>query len=397
MSLLTENFSYLQYKNFELKLSVFTFLKALLLRQVPQTSACFTCCLKVLLTNSTPALYNNRVWETVTLKEARKQIVRLYKMIETMENKRNLQEALKNRETLLIVIEVTAASAIFIAALLGNILLCLAIYKVRALRKIQNYYIVALSTSDLLLTLLCVSLSFVALSLGRWPFGDTICQIQGSLTYFLGSFSLLNMTLIAVNRYVKMARSVNIYQKLYTKNNVLLSIGACAILAGVLTGPHVLHKFCFHPGILNCSACKSEHPEDHTLHFAFHAVLFAVSYPVIIFCYYKVFRKIRAHFAQIADSMLNRDVLKSFAEEVKITKILSAILIAFVICWTPTFTVVSFDMLQGNYPLQRQVYLIAFFATGATAAFNPVIYGLMQKQFREAYKKILTCTKNNQT
>ena len=41
---------------------------------------------------------------------------------------------------------------------------------------------------------------------GRWPFGDTIRKIQGSLTFFFASFSLLNT--IAINRYVKMATEI---------------------------------------------------------------------------------------------------------------------------------------------------------------------------------------------
>ena len=109
------------------------------------------------------------------------------------------------------------------------------------------------------------------------------------------------------------------------------------------------------------------------------------------FCYYKVFRKVHSHFAQIAASSLNEDKAKSFAEDVKITKILFAVLIAFVICWTPAFTIEFLDTIQGEYNLPRQVYLILPFTGAANCAINPLIYGVMQKRFRDAYKKILTC------
>ena len=151
-------------------------------------------------------------------------------MTSTLERKKSIKEALKNRETWSVAVEVgTVASFIILAALIGNIMLCLAIYRFRVLRKIQNCFIVALAFSDVLLALLCSSLSLTAAILGRWPFGDTTCQIQGSLIYFFASFSLLTMTLIALNRYIKMVRSVTVYHRIYTKNNVLLSIVACAV------------------------------------------------------------------------------------------------------------------------------------------------------------------------
>lgn len=116
-----------------------------------------------------------------------------------------------------------------------------------------------------------------------------------------------------------------------------------------------------------------------------------MTYPVIAFCYIKVFRKVHRHFAQIAASNLHEDNAKSFAEEVQVTKILFVVLIAFVICWSPVFTIEFLDTLKGEYSLPRQVYLIMPFAGAASSAINPVIYGVMQKRFRDAYKKILTC------
>ena len=316
-------------------------------------------------------------------------------MTELTERKRNLEDHLKNREAWLIILELTSASVVTIAGLLGNIILCLAIYKVRAHRKIQNYYIVVLSISDFLIILLTVPPSLVAASLERWPFGETICQIQGNVIFFFGTCSLLNLTLIAINRYVKMVRSVNIYQKMYTKNSVLLSIGAAGIFSAVFPIPfNVASKFCFHPGIVACFPCRSKDSNEQALLLGCYCVLFAMSFPVIILCYYKVFRKVRAHFAQIADSTLNQDALKSFAEEVKITKTLFAVLIAFLLCYTPAFTLVILETLQEDISIPRQVYLIGSFSTALNAVFNPVIYGLMQKQFRDAYKKILTCARN---
>ena len=187
-------------------------------------------------------------------------------MAEALERKRNLEESLWNREIWLIVVESSVVAVIITAALIGSIVLCLAMFKFRSLcNKTQNYHIIALAASDLLFTLLCVTLDLAVVILGRWPFGETICQIQGSLTYCYSSFSLLNMTLIALNRYVKMVRPANIYQKIYTKNNVLLSIAACGIFSGVFIIPFFAQRFCFHPGVSACLVCKNETTQERAL------------------------------------------------------------------------------------------------------------------------------------
>lgn len=314
-------------------------------------------------------------------------------MVDVLERKRSIELSFAGRDTWLTVVESTAVSVISIAALIGNVILCLAIYRFRALRKIQNYYIAALAISDLLLTLLCFSAALAVVILGRWPFGETVCQIQGSLIYLLASFMILNMTLIAVNRYVKMVRTANIYHKIYTKNYVLLSIAACGIFSGVFLIPFLSRGFCFHPGKLTCFVCKSTNKDDQAVILSSYSVMMALTYPVMAFCYYKVFRKVRAHFAHVADSTLHENSVQSYAEEVKITKILFAVLIAFLICWTPAFVTEFCDTLRGEYTLQRQVYLIMFYTGAANCAVNPVIYGWMQKRFRDAYKKVITCEK----
>lgn len=257
-----------------------------------------------------------------------------------------MDAALQSRELWMTVLESTLACAIAVPALIGNILLCLAIYRFRALRKIQYYYIFTLAVSDFLLTLLFISLSFAVPILGRWPFGEAVCQMQVSLIYYFASFSLLNMMLMALNRYHKIVRSVNIFQRIYTKNHVLISIVASAFFSRVFVIPFVTQMFCFHSGKLACIVCKSGDRNEQPFILVSYAVLIAMTYPVIAICYWKVFRQARAYFAQVAESTLHEDAQKSFAEEVKVTKVLFAILIAFVICWKPAFAIEFLDTLE---------------------------------------------------
>ena len=81
--------------------------------------------------------------------------------------------ALESRSTALKVVEAGAMIALNIASLLGNILVCLSVYRNNRLRTTTNLYIIALAVSDLIAATLVMPQATGVLITGRWPFGET--------------------------------------------------------------------------------------------------------------------------------------------------------------------------------------------------------------------------------
>ena len=312
----------------------------------------------------------------------------------TKEHITQLILSLHGREHWLIVIEFAAYLAVILTALLGNTLFILAVYKTRALQNPQNYYLVSLSGTDILSAVACMPLTLVVLLKGTWPFGNFACQLQGSLIIICATVSLLTATMIAINRYVKIVQSASLYQKIFSRRNVLKSILISWIFAGFLiTGVFFIRRkvFHFHPGKCLCFL-KVNLKENVGIYSAItYSITVSLSFLLIVFSYYKVFKKIRAHFAQVANSSLRDENSTPFIEEVKVTAMLFTTIIAFFICWTPSVIVDFQDAIRGYYTLPRQVYLFNVFSYFCSSAVNPMIYGLMKRQFREAYKKVLCC------
>ena len=50
-----------------------------------------------------------------------------------------------------------------------------------------------------------------------------------------------------------------------------------------------------------------------------------------------------------------------------------------------------YEVLGGYYTLPRQVYMLNIFTYASSSAINPMIYGLMKREFKEAYKQVLCC------
>ena len=312
-------------------------------------------------------------------------------MEDALKRENELEMSLGNRKLGTIVFETTICVAIAAFAFLGNALLCFSLYKTPGFRAPQNYYIANLAAADMLFAVLCMPFFLGALIKGKWIFGETFCQIEGSLVFILVNASLSTMTLIAVNRFFKMSQSVNNYPKIYSGRNILLSI----LLAWTVSISVVLavfsfenRPFRFHPGKFLCFLdMENQGVRFYTL--GAYVAVCAVVFPVMILCYFKVYRKVKAHFDEIANS--GHQASRSFLNEAKITKMLFVTLVAFLVCWTPAIITDIFDAFHGQYSLPRQVYFWQIVLYASSSAINPIIYGFMRRELRMAYKEVLTC------
>ncbi|KAL9966034.1 hypothetical protein ACROYT_G024043, partial [Oculina patagonica] len=315
-------------------------------------------------------------------------------MNDTQEQLSQLALELKQREHWLVGIESTVYLAVILTALLGNIVLFPAVYKINTIRSRQNFYLLSLAATDILNAVVCMPLTLLVLIQGTWPFGDFICQLQGSLISISATVSLLTLGTIAINRYVKIVRSASLYQKIFSKRNILISIAITWIATTFLmlsTFSFRKTVFHFHPGKCMCWLQINLKDRVGLYGQCLYAITVSITFTAIMFSYCKVFRKVRAHFAQVANSSIHNDSSVAFAEEVKITTMLFATILAFLICWVPSVIIDFYEMITGYYTLPRQVYFLNIFTFASSSAVNPLIYGLMKREFKEAYKKVVCC------
>lgn len=315
-------------------------------------------------------------------------------MANPTERETSLAMSLRDREVATVVWESIICAILVLSAFLGNAVLCLSLYKTKGFRAPQNYYITSLAITDMLFGALCMSLSLGVLIKGRWAYGPTLCQLQGSLIFIAVVASMLTMTLIAINRYFKICKSINVYRKLYSRKNILLSIAftwICSIAIVVVVFSFSNRPFRFHPGKFLCFLDMAQGQGIHLYTICAYLAVCVFIFPVITFCYFKVYKTVHKHFSQIAKSELSQDPSRSFINEANITKMLFITLIAFLLCWAPSVCLDLFEAFHGQFSLPRQVYFWQVATFACSSVVNPVIYGFMRKELRTAYKNILTC------
>lgn len=115
----------------------------------------------------------------------------------------------------LIIAESTICLVLNITSLVGNGMLCLAVYRNPRLRSTMNLYIIALSVGDLTCAVVEMPLTFWTLVVGRWTFGDGICQLHGFVDVFSTYCPPAIMGLTAFNRYIRIVKTKH-YRKIFS-------------------------------------------------------------------------------------------------------------------------------------------------------------------------------------
>lgn len=272
----------------------------------------------------------------------------------------------------------------------GNLLVCWTIYKHPRLRSTSNLFIMCLAVSDVLISVLGYPFTIAVQLVGRWPFNKAACDFQGFAFTVFGTVSLLTMTLTAIARYFKVTRP-SLHRKIYSKRNICLSVAAAFFSSTVF--PIILisrDAFMFHPGkyicIYDCDTVGV------SVCITMGVFLIIACYGPIVCCHFEIFRSVRQHNIQLATSReecVSRT--KTQVDEMKITKLLFAIVMAFTCCWSPLLVIDGIGLWTGKYWMPREVYMTYSYLAGYSSSVNPVIYGIFNQQLRQEFCKIFRC------
>ena len=303
-----------------------------------------------------------------------------------------MADSLSSRSSSLITVEVTSLVMLNVLSLTGNILVCMSVYKNVRLRTTTNLYIIALAATDLLSGVFVMPISIGVLITGEWIFGESICQLHAFFSLFVIYISPVTMGLTAVNRYVRICRSTQQYDRFFSarKSRLLLAIVwfsvACYTVVPRLAG---LQAYEFVPCYAQCSIAHPVREMGKTIHYSIVLVFFFLT-PLIatLFSYTRVAKVIRQHNINASSSISSH--------EIKISKSLFAVVFAFMICWIPFWIIVVLRRFKLVATMPRSVELFCMFLLYLSNTINPFIYAGMNPVFKKEFRNLLCCGRNRE-
>ncbi|RUS80725.1 hypothetical protein EGW08_011511, partial [Elysia chlorotica] len=98
----------------------------------------------------------------------------------------------------------------------------------------------------------------------------------------------------------------------------------------------------------------------------------------------------RARFSTPRPANVIKIHMQKFNREKKAAKTLAIIVGAFILCWLPFFTIYLVGAFCDSC-IPPVVFSVTFWLGYCNSAMNPCVYGLFSKDFRFAFRKLLTC------
>ncbi|ESN95047.1 hypothetical protein HELRODRAFT_121581, partial [Helobdella robusta] len=125
---------------------------------------------------------------------------------------------------------------IVVAAILGNGLVCLAVYCNSKLRNMFNYFLVSLAISDLMSALFIMPMSIFKTSTDHVIIPKLMCVTWYSLDVLFTSSSICHLCMISVDRYLTLTYPLK-YGHSKKKKHTLMKIALVWIISICIAGP----------------------------------------------------------------------------------------------------------------------------------------------------------------
>ncbi|KAH8347535.1 hypothetical protein KR059_012303, partial [Drosophila kikkawai] len=346
------------------------------------------------------------------------------------------------RDPLGIVVPVTVVySLIFVSGVVGNISTCIVIKKNRSMHTATNYYLFSLAISDFLLLLSGVPQE-VAFIWSKYPyvFGEYVCIGRGLLAETAANATVLTITAFTVERYIAICHPFlgQAMSKLSRATRIIVLIWLLAIITAI---PQAAQFGIFaDDGVVKCGIVRIIVKHSFQLStFIFFLAPMSIILVLYLLIGLHLYRSSRIDGPALvsrrqqlksvpSDTILYRYAGSSNAMNLngsgsgaaavggsgaqlssvrgrlnhygtrRVLRMLVAVVVCFFLCWAPFHAqrLIAIYAPARGADLRDQhefVYTVMTYISGVlyylSTCINPLLYNLMSKKFREAFKVVL--------
>lgn len=273
-----------------------------------------------------------------------------------------------------------------IVSIVGNFIVAYVLikrWKVLLKNRPTYQFILNLVISDLVVSVLACPFEFARRLTGKWIFGTALCKIIDYVEISASGTAVISHALIAADRY----RSLAFPHLLKLKSRFVRQLIALSwIVPAVASAPYLyMFEVIDHPSYIHahlplCTPIAIPIPWLDKLYEAVEfGLLFFSPFCVICWCYYHVIRLTlgsRQHHVSGAQVPTAEIALRRSKK--RVTKTACLIVVAFIICWSPTFIMGIWRISSGTESVHHghALYEVSFFGAILNEAINPIIYSV---------------------
>uniref|UniRef100_A0A8C6SW62 Melatonin receptor 1Bb n=1 Tax=Neogobius melanostomus TaxID=47308 RepID=A0A8C6SW62_9GOBI len=271
------------------------------------------------------------------------------------------------------VIGILASVLIFttVVDVLGNLLVIISVFRNRKLRNSGNVFVVSLAFADLV-----------------------VCMVRHGQDQSVSGFlmglsvigSIFNITGIAVNRYCYICHSFS-YSRLYSYRNTLMFVALIWLLTVAAIIPNFfVGSLKYDPRVYSCTFAQNV-SSSYTV--AVVVVHFLVPIAVVTFCYLRIWVLV----IQVRRKVKMEDSPRLRPSDMRNFITMFVVFVLFAICWAPLNLIglaVAIDPTRVGPRIPEWLFVVSYFMAYFNSCLNAIIYGLLNRNFRNEYKRIVT-------
>ncbi|XP_017128680.1 neuropeptides capa receptor isoform X1 [Drosophila elegans] len=293
---------------------------------------------------------------------------------------------------------------IFITGVIGNLLVCIVIIRHSAMHTATNYYLFSLAVSDLLYLLFGLPTE-VFLYWHQYPdlFGMPFCKIRAFISEACTYVSVFTIVAFSMERFLAICHPLHLYAMVGFKRAIRIITALwiasfiSAIPFGLLSDIQYL-KYPLDDSRIEESAFCSMSPEIVNVIPVFEVsfcIFFVIPMILIILLYGRMGAKIRSRTNQKLGVQHgnNRETRNSQMRKKTVIRMLAAVVITFFVCWFPFHLqrlIFLYAKDMDNYlDINEALFSIAGFAYYVSCTINPIVYSVMSRRYRVAFRELL--------
>ncbi|XP_046391631.1 tachykinin-like peptides receptor 86C [Ischnura elegans] len=288
-------------------------------------------------------------------------------------------------------------SAMLLVAAPGNAIVIWIVLGHRRMRTATNCFLVNLSVSDLLLSLLNCAFNLVFMLDGDWPFGAVYCSFSNFVANCSVAASVFSLAAISVDRYLAIVHPLK-HRK--SKRRARWALGGIWASSALLALPCLLYSTTmvhwYSNGESRC-VCFMLWPDgsfpssvtEYTYNVIFLTVTYVMPLAVIAACYSLTGRVLWG--SGSIGEMTPRQA-QAISTKRKVVRMLVLVVSGFGICWLPYhsyFLYVFHHRRAAGAAHAQHVYLAFYWLAMSNAAVNPLIYYCMNDRFRSYFRQVI--------
>ncbi|MEQ2253086.1 hypothetical protein ILYODFUR_028510 [Ilyodon furcidens] len=249
----------------------------------------------------------------------------------------------------------------------------------KKLRQPLNYILVNLAVAGLIMCCFGFTITITSALNGYFILGPTFCAIEGFMATLGGEVALWSLVVLAIERYIVVCKPMGSFK--FTGTHAGAGVLSTWIMALACAAPPLFGWSRYIPEGMQCS-CG---PDYYTLAPGFNnesyviymfIVHFFIPVFLIFFTYGSLVMTVKAAAAQQQDSASTQKAEK------EVTRMCVLMVLGFLVAWTPYATFAGWIFLNKGASFTALTAALPAFFAKSSALYNPVIYVLMNKQFR---------------